>query len=148
MTDTLSAPTEASQDTLRPITHIPFLQHMGVWWRALGAGRAELILDQQPHHQNSLDMAHGGVVMTMLDVAMARAGSTLADPARGEHQTLITIEMKSTFMSPAVGRLRAEGRVIKRTSSIAFCEADLYDGQGQLAASATGTFRFLKRRTN
>jgi uncharacterized protein (TIGR00369 family) len=131
---------------LRPLAQIPFLMHLGALWRDLGPGRAELVLDQQPHHSNSLDMAHGGVIMTMLDVAMARAGSTLADAERGERSVLITIEMKTTFMAPAVGKIRAEGRVIRRTASMAFCEADLFDGHGHLAARASGTFRYLKQR--
>lgn len=131
---------------LRPLAQIPFLMHLGALWRDLGPGRSELVLDQQPHHSNSLDMAHGGVIMTMLDVAMARAGSTLAEPERGERSVLITIEMKTTFMAPAIGKIRAEGRVLRRTSSMAFCEADLFDGHGHLAARASGTFRYLKQR--
>lgn len=139
------APLAEARGDLRPLEQIPFLKMLGVLWRDLGPGRAELVLDQQPHHQNSLEMAHGGVVMTMLDVAMARAGSTLADPEQ-ERSVLITIEMKTTFMVPATGTIRAEGRVIRRTSSMAFCEADLYDGHGHLSARATGTFKFLKHR--
>jgi len=130
----------------RLLDWIPFLAFLGARWRDLGPGRAELVLDQQPHHSNSLDMAHGGVVMTMLDVAMARAGGTLADPDRGERSTLITIEMKTTFMQPAVGSLRAEGRVLQRTSSLAFCEADLFDGSGRLSARASGIFKYVKQR--
>lgn len=130
----------------RLLDWIPFLAFIGAHWRDLGPGRAELVLDQQAHHSNSLDMAHGGVVMTMLDVAMARAGSTLADPDRGERPTLITIEMKTTFMQPAVGSLRAEGRVLQRTSSMAFCEADLFDGSGRLSARASGIFKYVKQR--
>jgi uncharacterized protein (TIGR00369 family) len=145
--DAPMSPAEPSAE-LQPLSRIPFLYHLGVLWRDLGEGRSELVLDQQLHHQNSLEMAHGGVIMTMLDVAMARAGSTLADPGRGERPMLITIEMKTTFMSPAIGRIRAEGRVIKRTASLAFCEADLYDGHGHLSARANGTFRYLKERKN
>lgn len=136
----------AASGELRPLAQIPFLRHLGALWRDLGPGRAELVLDQQPHHSNSLDMAHGGVVMTLLDVAMARAGSTLADVSRGERSTLITIEMKTTFMAPAIGKIRAEGKVLRRTASMAFCEADLYDCHGHLAARATGTFKYLKER--
>lgn len=146
MTNETLAESKQKEGALRPLEHIPFLNFLGVLWRDLGPGRAELFLDQRPHHQNSLDMAHGGVVMTLLDVAMARAGSTLADPQRDEHPTLITIEMKATFLSPATGKIRAEGKVIRRTASMAFCEADLFDGQGQLAARASGTFRYIKRR--
>ena len=131
---------------LRPLEQIPFLMFLGVLWRDLGPGRSELVLDQQPHHSNSLEMAHGGVIMTLLDVAMARAGSTLAEPERGERSVLITIEMKTTFMAPAIGKIRAEGRVLRRTESMAFCEADLFDGHGHLSARASGTFRYLKQR--
>jgi len=136
----------AASAEYRPLSRIPFLAHLGALWRDLGPGRSELVLDQQPHHSNSLDMAHGGVVMTLLDVAMARAGSTLADASRGERSTLITIEMKTSFMAPAIGRIRAEGRVLKRTASMAFCEADLFDCHGHLSARATGTFKYLKER--
>src|SRR5690606_22211028 len=109
-------------------------------------GRSVLLLDQQLHHQNSLDMAHGGVIMAMLDVAMARAGRSLARTDQGEATTLITIEMKTTFLQPARGALRAEGRVIQRTSGMAFCEAELFGADGRLAAHATGTFKYIKRR--
>jgi uncharacterized protein (TIGR00369 family) len=125
---------------------IPFLVHLGVQWRDVQPGIAELRLDQQTHHQNSLGMAHGGVVMTLLDVAMARACRSLTEP--GEPMpSLITIEMKTTFMQPAIGVLRAEGRVLRRTASLAFCEADVYDDHQRLAARASGTFRYVKPRS-
>jgi uncharacterized protein (TIGR00369 family) len=145
--DAPMSPAETSAE-LRPLSRIPFLSDLGALWRDLGDGRAELVLDQQLRHQNSLEMAHGGVIMTLLDVAMARAGATLAEPSRGERPMLITIEMKTTFISPATGRIRAEGRVVKRTASLAFCEADLFDGHGHLSARASGTFRYLKERKN
>jgi uncharacterized protein (TIGR00369 family) len=131
---------------LRNLDDIPFLAFLGVRAAEVANGRALLHLDQQPHHQNSLSMAHGGVVMTMLDVAMARAGRSLARIDQGEATTLITIEMKTSFMQPAHGSLRAEGRVVQRTSSMAFCEADMYDESGRLVARASGTFKYLKKR--
>jgi uncharacterized protein (TIGR00369 family) len=128
---------------LRPLEQIPFLKLLGVLWRDLGPGRSELVLDQQLHHQNSLEMAHGGVIMTLLDVAMARAGSTLAEPERGERSVLITIEMKTTFMKPARGRVACVGKLLQRSASLCFCEGTLYGASGERLAHATGTFKFL-----
>lgn len=94
-------------------------------------------------------MAHGGVVMTMLDVAMAMAGRSLARVDQGEAVGMITIEMKTTFMQPARGALRAEGRCVQRTASLAFCEADLFDFERRLVARASGTFKYARnRKTN
>ena len=135
-----------SIEGLRNLDDIPFLAFLGVQAEEVEHGRAVLHLKQQPHHQNSLEMAHGGVVMTMLDVAMARAARTLIRADRGEGSTVITIEMKTTFMQPGRGALRAEGRVLQRTSSMAFCEADLYDEGARLVARASGTFKYLKQR--
>jgi uncharacterized protein (TIGR00369 family) len=55
-----------------------------------------------------------------------------------------TIEMKTSFVRPAEGELRALGRLLHRTSTLAFCEASVLDGEGQLCAHATGTFKYLR----
>ena len=136
--------TMANEDHLN-LDEIPFLKLLAVRALEVSEGHAVLELDQQPHHQNSLAMAHGGVVMTMLDVAMARAARSMV--RADEASTLITIEMKTSFMLPAHDRLRAVGRVIHRTSSMAFCEADLIDGSGRLVSRASGTFKYVKRKT-
>ena len=53
---------------------IPFLKliDMRCLKAADGEGIVELALEER--HMNSWEMAHGGVTMTMLDVAMAMAG--------------------------------------------------------------------------
>ncbi|MFP5407010.1 MAG: PaaI family thioesterase [Gammaproteobacteria bacterium] len=124
---------------------IPFLGFLGLRALEIADGRSVLVLEaQQRHHQNSFDMAHGGVVMTMLDVAMAMAGRSLL--REGEATGMITIEMKTSFMQPARGALRAEGRCIQRTASMAFCEADLLDPEGRLVARSSGTFKYARHR--
>jgi uncharacterized protein (TIGR00369 family) len=120
---------------------IPFMRELGaVLVRAQG-GEAELVLDLQERHLNSWGVGHGGVVMSLLDVAMARAGRSLEHDAPGT----VTVEMKTSFFAPARGRLRAVGRVLHRSITMAYCEAELYSGDGALAAKALGTFKFLRR---
>ncbi len=128
---------------------IPFVQELGIEMWAAQGGVAELRLALKPNHANSLQMAHGGVVMTMLDVAMAQAARTVqptstAAGAALVPQSMITIEMKTSFVRPAVGAVVAHGKVLHRTLSLAFCEASLLDSAGRLCAHATGTFKYVR----
>lgn len=119
---------------------MPFVESLGIELHGYGDGQSELRVDLDEAHLNAWDVAHGGVVMTMLDVAMAIA----ARSATGHGGGVATIEMKTTFMRPAEHRLRAVARVLHRTSTLAFCEGSMFDDQGQLCASATGTFKYLR----
>ena len=119
---------------------VPFVDSLGITLQAFGGGHSELRVDLTERHLNTWDVAHGGVVMTMLDVAMAMA-------ARSGHsggQGVATIEMKTSFMRPAEGQLRALGALKHATSTLAFCSAELFDDSGKLCASATGTFKYLR----
>lgn len=120
--------------------HIPFVEHLGLELHACGEDRAELRLNLQPQLHNSFDVAHGGVLMTLLDVAMAFAAraADLAGPG------VVTIEMKTSFMRPGEGPLRAEGLLLHRTATLAFCEATVFNAAGQRCAHATGTFKYLR----
>ncbi len=134
-----------------PVT-IPFLHWLGVEMVEHSAGRATLELATEAHHRNSFGVAHGGVLMTLLDVAMAMAGRSLAHPEAGEigvsgtEQGMVTIEMKTTFMQPAHGKLVASGHCLHRTVSMAFCEADIHDERGHLVARGSGTFKYMRQR--
>jgi uncharacterized protein (TIGR00369 family) len=112
-------------------------------WR-FDSGVAEISLDVRPEMRNSWQVAHGGVVMTLLDVVMAHAARSVRDA--GEHGTpgIVTLEMKTSFMRPATGRLVAWGHLLHATKGTAFCEGSVRDAGGALCAHATGTFKFLR----
>jgi acyl-CoA thioesterase len=120
----------------------PFLKYLGVEFVEMGDGAAELALDLQPHHMNSWQVTHGGVSMTMLDVVMALAGRTLYPQA----EAAVTVEMKTSFLQPggqAGGRIVATGRAFHRSTTMCFCEAELWHGD-KLVAKALGTFKYMK----
>ncbi len=119
---------------------VPFVESLGIELHGYGDGHAELWVDLDAAHLNTWEVAHGGVVMTMLDVAMALA----ARGGSGHSGGVATIEMKTSFMRPAEHRLRAIGKVLHKTSTLVFCEATLCDDRGQLCATATGTFKALR----
>ena len=124
---------------------IPFAALVGIELLRFENGEAELVLPMRNELTNSWDAAHGGAVMTLLDIAMSHAArSSDEGGARGD-VGCVTIEMKTSFLRTGTGRLLAKARVLRRTSSFAFCEASMFDGAGELAAHATGTFKFMKR---
>lgn len=124
--------------------HIPFVAELGCELQRFADGEAEITLDVSERHTNSFGVAHGGLLMTLLDVAMAHAARSrnLSQPDGGPG--LVTIEMKTSFMRPGQGRIRVIGRVLQGTISLAFTEGKVLDEQGQLCAHATATFKFLR----
>ena len=124
--------------------HIPFVERLGLEFIGWSEEGAEIAVEQKDELCNSWGVAHGGVTMTLLDVVMAHAVRR-SDPRGLEASPgAATVEMKTTFMRPGLGRLVAKGRVLHRTPSLAFCEASVFDAEGQLVAHATGTFKSLK----
>ena len=119
---------------------IPFVNLLGFDMVRFEGGQSEIHYLPLPEHQNSFGVAHGGAVMTLLDV-------TLATSARSVQQDMgvVTIEMKTSFMRPSRGRLTSRGRLMHRTATLAFAEASVFDAEGQLCAHATGTFKYVRR---
>jgi len=120
---------------------IPFVRHLGFVLTQFAGGKSEITYAALPEHMNSFGVIHGGALMTLLDVSMATA-------ARSEtpEQGVVTIEMKSTFFSPASGQLKAKGHLLHRTTKMAYVESKVYDAQQVLCAHATGTFRYVSPR--
>ena len=119
---------------------VPFADHLGLQIRMAAQGRSEVGYTPLPEHLNSVHVVHGGVCMTLLDVAMATAARSLEDG-----MGVVTIELKSSFMRPAQGELVAEGKVLHRTATMAFVEAAVRDAKGQLCTHGTGTFKYVRK---
>jgi uncharacterized protein (TIGR00369 family) len=121
---------------------IPFASLLGVRLKERGGGRAVFELDVRPELTNSFDAAHGGVVMTLLDIAMAIAARSLDPKALGA----ITVEMKATFIGAGKGTLTATGTCLHHGKSVALCEAEITDAAGKLIAKGSGTFMLRHAR--
>ena len=119
---------------------IPFVRHLGFVLRRFDSGESELAYETRPEHLNSNGITHGGLSMTLLDVAMAVAARSVQ-----KDMGVVTIEMKTSFMHAARGALTAKGHLLQRTGSMAFVEGSIWNAQGQLCAHATGTFKYVRR---
>ncbi|MBS7843151.1 PaaI family thioesterase [Pseudomonas fluorescens] len=122
----------------------PLMQHLEI----LGAPQmseqgAGLQVRLKDFHMNGGGSAHGGLIMTLMDVVMAC--STFVS---GRDQHCVTVEMKSNFMRPggqAGDVLNAQGFLRSSSRSLAFCDAEVRNEAGELLATASGTFKYIKR---
>ncbi|MFK0376308.1 PaaI family thioesterase [Pandoraea sp. NPDC090278] len=118
-----------------------FIDHLGVELLRAENGESELRLDLSAKHLNSWEVMHGGVTMALLDVALSTASRSVAPEGTG----VVTIEMKTSFMQPGSGEMRAFGRLLHRSTTMAYCEGEVRDANGKLVAKAMGTFKYLRR---
>ena len=125
---------------------LPFVKALGLELLRCDGGVAEVAVPPRPDLLNHIGIVHGGVVMTLLDVAMAQS-IRATDAALVASAALVTIEMKTSFLRPGTGRLRAVGTVLRKATSMAFCEGSVFDDAGELVAHATGTFKLLRDRS-
>jgi uncharacterized protein (TIGR00369 family) len=121
--------------------NVPFLKLLGVRFLSAEMGKGEILLALKPEHTNTWEVAHGGVLLTLMDVAMAVAARS-ADPG---DRSVVTIELKNNFMQAATGILRVKADTVRHTATMAFCEAKLYNDQGEVCCMSTGTFKYLRR---
>ena len=123
---------------------LPFVEQLGFELHRFEGGQSEVRVDLDHAHLNSWQVAHGGVLMTLLDVAMAHAARSIHAHEPGHGPGVVTVEMKTSFMRPAEGQLRAVGQLLHRSATLAFCEGRVFDEAGALCAHATATFKYLR----
>jgi uncharacterized protein (TIGR00369 family) len=129
---------DALQFTREYQKKIPFLTHLKIATETLGQGEARLSLPVEPHLTNSLGTVHGGVIMSLLDVALCTAARTLHPESVG----VVTIDMSTSFIGGGSGaRLFAEARVIKDARTMSFVEGEARNEDGSIVAKAMATVR-------
>jgi uncharacterized protein (TIGR00369 family) len=119
---------------------VPFAEFLGIQIVENEPGRARLEIALRPELMNSFHDAHGGVVTTLADVALAVAAITRDGSARGA----ITVDLSVSFIGPGKGTLVAEGRCLRAGKSLAFSEGEVRDAAGNLVAKAIGTFKLRR----
>ncbi len=117
---------------------IPFAGHCAITALEGTPDKTRLNLTLGDVHRNHLGTAHGGVILTLLDIALG----SVARLATGH--SVMTINLQTSFLAPGSGELTAEGRVLQQGRSLVFCEGDVRDAQGILVAKASGLFKVVR----
>jgi len=121
---------------------IPFVTLLKIRTETLGRGTAQLSLPIEPQFTNSLGSVHGGVIMSLLDVALCTAARTLHPDSVG----VVTIDLSTSFIGAGSGaRLVAEARVLKDARTMSFVEAEAKNEDGSLVAKAIATVRVRQK---
>ena len=119
----------------------PFLKLLGVRCTQADINGGYVNLELRPEHQNAWQVAHGGVLLTLMDVGMAVAARA-ADPAgRG----VLTLELKNQFLHTAKGTIRVSAQTAHHSASLAFVEAKLWDNDDRLCCMGTATFKYFNK---
>ncbi|MBW0148309.1 PaaI family thioesterase [Marinobacter arenosus] len=122
-------------------TELPgFHSLLGYQQAEWGEGEAVIALELQPRHLNLAGVIHGGVLTSLLDIAMAQAGTYCPYP--GRMRKAITLSLTTTFTGQCSGgTIRVTGRKRAGGSRIFNSTGEVHDDQGNLLAIAEGTFR-------
>ena len=129
----------ATVDTSKLYDKVAFAKLLGLQREMAEGGVSRMVLESRPELCNNFENTHGGVIMTMLDMAMSSAALSKADFKKA----VITVDMSTHFLSPGKGRLVAHGRAVGGGKSICFCEARIEDASGREVARAMGTFKYV-----
>jgi uncharacterized protein (TIGR00369 family) len=120
---------------------VPVARLIGFEAKEAADGRAVVNLAAGPQHANPMGTLHGGILCDIADAAMGMAfASTLAP---GESFT--TIELKINFFRPVwQAALKAEGKVVRRGSTVGYIECEITDESARLVAKAASTCMVLR----
>jgi len=88
-------------------------------------------------HVHDLGLVHGGVILSLLDIAMSRA----VRHGLEAHIYMPTIEINASFLRPINrGVVRTCGTVKRMSKSLARVEGEVFDAQGRGCAIGRATF--------
>ena len=108
-------------------------------WRE-GYGEVQLAIG--PQHLNTIGLVHGGIYMSLLDVALGHAVSFCTVPGNARFST--TVSLTTNFLRGAKGGvLTAIGRVEGLEGRMATGAGEVRDEDGELCAVGQATFMYF-----
>ncbi|MEH6570854.1 MAG: PaaI family thioesterase [Halioglobus sp.] len=92
---------------------------------------------------HSIDVVQGGFVTAMMDAAMSHAVFGLDKSI----ENVSSLEIKTNYLEPTrAGKLRAVGSILKSGYKVAFLEAQLFNEEGLLTATASSVAKLVRAK--
>ena len=121
-----------------------FADALGINPRGFEDGRYVVELDVERQHLNIGGIVHGGVICSLLDVAMFRSYYMGLSE---EQLVAATLELKVNYLGSAKnGKLTAYGEVVNTTQRTAYVEGGVKNEDGVLLAKGSGTLMVFSER--
>lgn len=119
------------------LDHVPFARLLGIEVDSVEPGHAVLSMQLRHEHMRNHAIAHGGVIATLIDSAMAIAIMALLD----ENERTVTVDLTIHYLRPVPeGSAKASARVVRAGRRVVTVSAELFDAEGKLAATAISTY--------
>ena len=119
------------------LDHVPFARLLGIEVDSVEPGHAVLSMKLRPEHMRNNAISHGGVIATLIDSAMAIAIMALLE----ENERTVTVDLTIHYLRPVPeGSAKASARVVRAGRRVVTVSAELFDGEGKLAATAISTY--------
>jgi uncharacterized protein (TIGR00369 family) len=116
---------------------VPFAKLLGIEAETLERGHAVLTMKMREDLKRNGGIAHGGAVAALIDSAMAFAIIGLL----GENEHTVTVDITIHYLRPlSEGLAKASARVVRAGRRVITVSAELFDGEGKLAATAISTY--------
>ena len=116
-----------------------FYAHLDLQLKALANGECVILLPYQARFGNSRGEVHGGIVASLLDIALTQAVWSTLDPQAG----IATISLMVNYLASARGELVATGTLMRGGRTVAFAQGEVRDATGNTVCHATGIFRVI-----
>jgi uncharacterized protein (TIGR00369 family) len=119
------------------LDHVPFAKLLGIEVDSVEPGHAVLSMNLRNEHMRNNAIAHGGVIATLIDSAMAIAIMALLE----ENERTVTVDLTIHYLRPVPeGSAKASARVVRAGRRVVTVSAELFDAEGKLAATAISTY--------
>ena len=119
------------------LDHVPFARLLGIEVDSVEPGHAVLSMQLRHEHMRNNAIAHGGVIATLIDSAMAIAIMALLE----ENERTVTVDLTIHYLRPVPeGSTKASARVVRAGRRVVTVSAELFDSEGKLAATAISTY--------
>ena len=122
----------------------PFNEVIGAKVIALAPGTSHLRIKVEDRHLNSLGIAHGGAVASLLDHAMGLAAGYIAPGI--PRRKCDTVSLNIQFLGATLpGDAEIKGRVVGGGKNTFFVEAEMKDHHGRTLARGQSVFNKTSR---
>jgi uncharacterized protein (TIGR00369 family) len=122
------------------LAHSPFVRHLGMRLESIEPDHARLAMPYREELATIGDVVHGGALAAIVDTA-AMAAAWSAHETSGELRGT-TVGLSVDFLAAARGReVFADARVIRRGTSLCFCDVDVTDAGGGLVVKGIVTYK-------